>query len=328
MVNPSGGLISKGHPLGATGLAQCAELCWQLRGMCGKRQVPNAKVALQHNLGLGTPPPPPPTQISLPLSFPVFPLACFWRMRSRGGSNSGYNVTEPTLFVTYDVHVGGAVVVSLYRLGFPEAAHPYPADRFNPAIDERTDVVPGEAEPAPAPAAASGGGGSADAVFGEIAKRVDADPSLVQKARSISVANKLLIKQKTSAKKLESESEMLTTKHKQVNAVYQFVVTSGSDKKAWTVDLKTGPKGKVASGASSGADCTLTLAEKDFVDLVQGKLDAQSAFLKGLLKVQAMLSSFVFVLTTVPAHCRQISGNMGAAMKLSHLFGANKKAAL
>jgi len=52
-VNPSGGLISKGHPLGATGLAQCAELCWQLRGMADKRQVNNAKVALQHNLGLG-----------------------------------------------------------------------------------------------------------------------------------------------------------------------------------------------------------------------------------------------------------------------------------
>jgi len=53
VVNPSGGLISKGHPLGATGLAQCAELCWQLRGMCGKRQVKDAKIALQHNVGLG-----------------------------------------------------------------------------------------------------------------------------------------------------------------------------------------------------------------------------------------------------------------------------------
>uniref|UniRef100_A0A673AUX8 Sterol carrier protein 2 n=1 Tax=Sphaeramia orbicularis TaxID=375764 RepID=A0A673AUX8_9TELE len=53
VVNPSGGLISKGHPLGATGLAQCAELCWQLRGEAGKRQVPGAKVALQHNIGLG-----------------------------------------------------------------------------------------------------------------------------------------------------------------------------------------------------------------------------------------------------------------------------------
>ncbi|KAK9498201.1 hypothetical protein O3M35_004067 [Rhynocoris fuscipes] len=53
VVNPSGGLISKGHPLGATGIAQCAELCWQLRGQSGRRQVPNAKLALQHNIGLG-----------------------------------------------------------------------------------------------------------------------------------------------------------------------------------------------------------------------------------------------------------------------------------
>lgn len=68
MVNPSGGLISKGHPLGATGLAQCSELCWQLRGQADKRQVQGATLALQHNLGLG-----------------------------------------------------GAVVVGLYRLGFPEA---------------------------------------------------------------------------------------------------------------------------------------------------------------------------------------------------------------
>jgi sterol carrier protein 2 len=53
VVNPSGGLISKGHPLGATGLAQCSELTWQLRGEAAKRQVPGARVALQHNLGLG-----------------------------------------------------------------------------------------------------------------------------------------------------------------------------------------------------------------------------------------------------------------------------------
>ena len=53
VTNPSGGLLSKGHPLGATGLAQCAELNWQLRGQCGKRQVEGAKVGLQHNIGLG-----------------------------------------------------------------------------------------------------------------------------------------------------------------------------------------------------------------------------------------------------------------------------------
>ncbi|PQP24917.1 lipid-transfer protein [Rhodococcus opacus] len=53
VVNPSGGLISKGHPLGATGLAQCSELTWQLRGTADKRQVDRAAVALQHNIGLG-----------------------------------------------------------------------------------------------------------------------------------------------------------------------------------------------------------------------------------------------------------------------------------
>jgi acetyl-CoA acyltransferase len=53
VVNPSGGLISKGHPLGATGLAQCSELTWQLRGDAGPRQVEGVSAALQHNIGLG-----------------------------------------------------------------------------------------------------------------------------------------------------------------------------------------------------------------------------------------------------------------------------------
>ena len=53
VVNPSGGLMSKGHPLGATGLGQCAELVWQLRGEAGARQVEDVTLALQHNLGLG-----------------------------------------------------------------------------------------------------------------------------------------------------------------------------------------------------------------------------------------------------------------------------------
>jgi acetyl-CoA acetyltransferase len=53
VTNPSGGLLSKGHPLGATGLAQCTELVHQLRGSADKRQVADARLALQHNLGLG-----------------------------------------------------------------------------------------------------------------------------------------------------------------------------------------------------------------------------------------------------------------------------------
>jgi acetyl-CoA acetyltransferase len=53
VTNPSGGLLSKGHPLGATGLAQCYELTHQLRGTADARQVDGARLALQHNLGLG-----------------------------------------------------------------------------------------------------------------------------------------------------------------------------------------------------------------------------------------------------------------------------------
>jgi sterol carrier protein 2 len=53
VTNPSGGLLSKGHPLGATGLAQCFELTRQLRGTADARQVPGARIGLQHNLGLG-----------------------------------------------------------------------------------------------------------------------------------------------------------------------------------------------------------------------------------------------------------------------------------
>jgi acetyl-CoA acetyltransferase len=53
VTNPSGGLLSKGHPLGATGLAQCYELTHQLRGTAEQRQVQNARIAVQHNLGLG-----------------------------------------------------------------------------------------------------------------------------------------------------------------------------------------------------------------------------------------------------------------------------------
>jgi acetyl-CoA acetyltransferase len=53
VTNPSGGLLAKGHPPGATGLAQCVELTWQLRGQAEQRQVEGARLALQHNLGLG-----------------------------------------------------------------------------------------------------------------------------------------------------------------------------------------------------------------------------------------------------------------------------------
>ncbi|KAM6456423.1 sterol carrier protein 2 [Liasis olivaceus] len=193
VVNPSGGLISKGHPLGATGLAQCAELCWQLRGEAGKRQVPGAKLALQHNLGLG-----------------------------------------------------GAVVVSLYKMGFPEAVR----NRQIQAIPTRAVID----------------GFKSALVFKEIEK------------------------------KLQEEGEQYV---KKIGGVFAFKVKDGPEGKeaTWIVDVKNG-KGCVDVNSDKKADCTIAMTDDDLLALMTGKMNPQTAFFQGKLKV---------------------SGNMGMAMKLQNL---------
>uniref|UniRef100_F6XNE9 Sterol carrier protein 2 n=1 Tax=Monodelphis domestica TaxID=13616 RepID=F6XNE9_MONDO len=197
VVNPSGGLISKGHPLGATGLAQCAELCWQLRGEAGRRQVPGAKVALQHNLGLG-----------------------------------------------------GAVVVTLYRMGFPNDTS---AARRSYKIEA-------------SPTGSAPDGFKANLIFKEIEK------------------------------KLEEEGEQYV---KKIGGVFAFKVKNGPGGKeaTWVVDVKNG-RGSVTVNSDKKADCTITMADTDLIDLMTGKMNPQSAFFQGKLK---------------------ITGNMGLAMKLQSL---------
>uniref|UniRef100_A0A8C9FAW6 Sterol carrier protein 2 n=1 Tax=Pavo cristatus TaxID=9049 RepID=A0A8C9FAW6_PAVCR len=193
VINPSGGLISKGHPLGATGLAQCAELCWQLRGLAGRRQVGGARRALQHNLGLG-----------------------------------------------------GAVVVTLYAMGFPGAAS-----------DGRVTAVP---------LSAAVDGFKSHLVFKEIEK------------------------------KLQEEGEQFV---KKIGGVFAFKIKDGPGGKeaTWIVDVKNG-KGSVAVNSDKKADCTITMADTDLLALMTGKMNPQTAFFQGKLK---------------------ISGNMGMAMKLQNL---------
>jgi len=80
---------------------------------------------------------------------------------------------------------------------------------------------------------------------------------------------------------------------KQINGVYLFQI----DKDSWTVDLKNGA-GFVKKGEHGKADCTVIMKESDFVDLMTGKLNGQSAFMSGKLKIK---------------------GNMALAMKLGKL---------
>ncbi|XP_045906920.1 sterol carrier protein 2 [Micropterus dolomieu] len=206
VVNPSGGLISKGHPLGATGLAQCAELCWQLRGQAGRRQVPGAKVALQHNIGLG-----------------------------------------------------GAVVVALYRMGFPQEAS---------SLRSHVGAIP--------TSSCSGlEGFKAYPVFKEIENH------------------------------LHEEGEQLV---KKIGGVFAFKVKDGPEGKeaTWVVDVKNG-KGSVTNDQGKKADCTLSMSDDDLLDLMTGKLNAQTAFFKGKLKV---------------------TGNVGMALKLQNLQVSPGKAKL
>jgi len=148
VVNPSGGLISKGHPLGATGLAQCAELCWQLRGMCGKRQVKDAKVALQHNIGLG--------------GAAVLAL---------------YKHGFPELARPYPANKPNPAIDE----------NPDAVDTPTTAVNTAS-VAPAEpstSSAASSSSASSSGGGAIDAVFDEMRKGIAAEPSLVQKVGAV-----------------------------------------------------------------------------------------------------------------------------------------------
>uniref|UniRef100_A0A667YED6 Sterol carrier protein 2 n=1 Tax=Myripristis murdjan TaxID=586833 RepID=A0A667YED6_9TELE len=205
VVNPSGGLISKGHPLGATGLAQCAELCWQLRGQADRRQVPGAKVALQHNIGLG-----------------------------------------------------GAVVVTLYRMGFPEEARSLVG-----AI--------------PTSSVSSLEGFKAYPVFQEINR------------------------------KLQEDGEEYV---KKIGAVFAFNVKNGPDGKEGllVVDVKNG-KGCISTdpGMFKALNCTVAIDDEDLLALMTGKLNPQTAFYQGKLK---------------------LSGNLSMALKLQNLQMSAGKAKL
>jgi len=220
VVNPSGGLISKGHPLGATGLAQCTELVWQLRGWCNKRQVPNVKYALQHNVGLG-----------------------------------------------------GAVVVTLYKKGFPGVPTPKPRFSYNPAVEYRpitdadfravqpqnSSLVSAAAVSAPASVAAPGFGSSA--LFEQIRAGLDVLPEGERKENV-----------------------------KKVQGVFQFDIKNSEGKvQSWALDLKTG-SGGISLGPHAKPDITIIVSDQDFQDMASGKLNGQKAFMSGKIKVKGKLT--------------------------------------
>eukprot|EP00455_Lapot_gusevi_P039256 TRINITY_DN43_c0_g1_i1.p1 TRINITY_DN43_c0_g1~~TRINITY_DN43_c0_g1_i1.p1 ORF type:complete len:575 (+),score=279.17 TRINITY_DN43_c0_g1_i1:75-1799(+) len=242
VVNPSGGLISKGHPLGATGLAQCAELVWQLRGECGPRQVPNARAALQHNLGLGG------AAVVTLYKKPTFSQAGT-RLISQAQSVGQVPSAAPAA---------------------PRPSAPFAAASAAPAGGAKK-AKKAAAESKEEKSSAPAQGLQATAIFEELKKRLAAEPGLVKK----------------------------------VNVVYAFNITGADGKThSWLVDLKNGA-GSIQAGGQGKADCTIIIKDEDFAKLMAGKLQPQTAFMKGQLKIK---------------------GNMMLAQKLDALI--KKKAAL
>lgn len=194
VINPSGGLTSKGHPLGATGLAQCSELCWQLRGEADKRQVPGAKLALQHNVGLG-----------------------------------------------------GAVVVALYRLGFPEARK-----QSNLTI-------------------ASPPSGGSKVPGGNSKLKPTPDGFLVSPLMAV------------FEQAMQEDTEGLIEK---VRGIYGFKVTNGPNgaEGYWVINAKQG-KGKITYNGTEKTDVTFIINDKDVTELIKGEINPQKAFFQGKVKV-------------------------------------------
>lgn len=326
VINPSGGLISKGHPLGATGLAQCAELCWQLRGMANKRQVNGAKIALQHNVGLGGAAVValyklgfPQKAVSRLQAVPASTVApesfkcntifngikeilekdganlvkkmngvfCF---QVKGDSGEGIWIVDcknGSGYVKYGGPAKGDVTIMMTDQDLVDLMQGKlnPQTAFfqgklkikgNTALamklkDLKMPEGAGQAAPS-APAVGTGGSGlqpgddfKVAPVFEEIKAELKRDGA--------NIVNKM-------------------------KGVFCFRVKNKAGKEGiWIVDAKNG-SGSVTFGGPAKGDVTIIMSDEDMLGLMSGKLNPQSAFFQGKLKIQ---------------------GNMGLAMKLKEI---------
>ncbi|XP_053394747.1 sterol carrier protein 2-like isoform X3 [Mercenaria mercenaria] len=323
VVNPSGGLISKGHPLGATGLAQCSELCWQLRGMANKRQVNGVKVALQHNIGLGGAavvglyrlgfPQKAASRLQAVPASTVSPesfkcnaifngisdvlkqdganlvkkmngVFCF---QVKGDSGEGIWIVDcknGNGSVKFGGPAKGDVTIMMSDQNLvdllqgklnPQTAffHGKLKIKGNTALAMKLkDLKMPEGGVKAASAGASTGSGSSPGSEFKVAPVFD------------------LIKEE-----LNKDGANIVKKMK---GVFCFRVKNADGKEGiWVVDAKNGA-GSVSYGGPAKGDVTILMGDEDMLNLMSGKLNPQSAFFQGKLKIQ---------------------GNMGLAMKLKEL---------
>lgn len=330
VVNPSGGLISKGHPLGATGLAQCAELCWQLRGMAAKRQVPGAKVALQHNIGLGG-----AAVVGLyRLGFPAQAQSRIQAVPASAlapetfKSNAIFNGIKEILAkdgANYVKKINGIFRFKIKGAGgegvwIVDCKNGHGSVTFGDAgkvdvtimmTDENlVDLLTGKLNPQTAffqgKLKIQGNTGMAMKLKdlkmpeGGIATTATAPSSEGSSGPSPGSEFKVAPVFNLIKEELAKDGANIVKKMK---GVFCFRVKSKDGKEGiWIVDAKNG-NGSVTFGGPAKGDVTIIMSDEDMLNLMSGKLNPQNAFFQGKLKIQ---------------------GNMGLAMKLKEIQPRSK----
>mmetsp|Transcript_40861 Transcript_40861/g.102901 ORF Transcript_40861/g.102901 Transcript_40861/m.102901 type:complete len:675 (-) Transcript_40861:59-2083(-) len=337
VVNPSGGLISKGHPLGATGLAQCSELSWQLRQMCGERQVPGAKIALQHNIGLGgaavvtiyrhgfpeaiRPLPagaPNPAVDASAIARHIRPAVC-----PASASASGFASDALFAEIREGIKADPSVVKRVNGIyQFVVGSGPEGGEKVWTVDLKNGDGSVTEGKPSKADCtiqiadadfvAMAAGKANGQQLFMQGKLKISGNMAMAMKLDSI-LKKKGPAAQATAGEAFQSDAVFPEVAAgikadpslvKKVNGVYLFKI-AGKDgaSKAWTVDLKNG-EGSVQEGEHGKADCVVSISDDDVIGMVTGKANGQQLFMQGKLK---------------------ISGNMALAMKLQMVFKTKAK---
>lgn len=342
VVNPSGGLISKGHPLGATGIAQCSELTWQLRGEAEKRQVKDVRHALSHNIGLGGAAVVGIYRLGFPDNAPPVKVV---EVAAAAGSNlksftsqhkAGKFFEEIEAKLKED---GGSMVGKVKAVvGFTVSLESgkkiaYVVDLKNGAGS--VFVNDGSTKPGcdiaindENLAKIHEGTLNMMTAFSQKKVKITGNMGIAMKLNQVFSSIASTKKPTPAAKPATATSGLtaITTTHKsgkffedidakikqdgnamcaKVNAIIGFQIEC-ADKKflSYFVDLKNKPGSVGVNNGSVKAGCTISISDDDLLSILAGKLNMMTAFTQKKVK---------------------IGGNMGIAMKLNQLFASVAK---
>lgn len=336
VINPSGGLISKGHPLGATGIAQCSEICWQLRGEADKRQVANVKHGLTHNIGLGSAAVVGIYKLGfLNTSAPTVSVpaqgSSFKTVTSQHKSGKFFEEIEAKLkedsslvnkvkaVIGFDITLDNKKVIQ-YVVDLKNApgsvfvndGKTKPACTIAINDDNLAKILEGKLNMMTAftqkKVKITGNMGIAmklNQVFASVAsakkpatvEKPTAEQSTLTKTTTTHKSGKLF---EDIEAKLKQDPSLVT----KVNAVIGFEVACDKKTISYVVDLKNKPGSVFINDGNVKPGCTISINDDDLLHILSGKLNMMTAFTKKKLK---------------------ISGNMGIAMKLNQLFSSIAK---